>query len=258
VKNLLRLGLVLACATAWGYDFAALKPQGYVSDFAQALDAASRQRLERASKLLEEATGVQLALVTLPALAGEPIEDVANTLFRKWGIGQKGKNDGLLLLLVPPERRFRLEVGYGLEEILPDGYSGSLLRSMGPALRERRYGEALEDAVAELSSRIAQAKGVALEQVPRPRRPRQQESPFPLLAALAGLAVFGLLTGLIGRRAARRGSGGLLPGLIIGAILGRSFGSSSDGGGFGGFDSGDSFGGFGGGDSGGGGASGSW
>jgi uncharacterized protein len=261
VKKLPRLCLclALACAAAPGYDFAGLKPQGYVSDFAGVVDAGSRAQLERYAKRLEEATGVQLALVTLPTLAGEPLEEVANVLFRKWGIGHKERNDGLLLLLVPRDRRFRLEVGYGLEPIIPDGYAGSVLRAMGPALRTGNYGEALREAAHDLGSRIAQAKRVALEPAPVRRRPPRKESPIPLLALLGGVMVFAVLSGLRGSRRAYRGSGGgwLLP-LIAGAIVGRTWGSSRGGGGFGGFDSSDSFGGFGGGDSGGGGASGSW
>jgi uncharacterized protein len=77
-----------------------------------------------------------MALVTIATLEGEPIEDVANTIFRAWGVGQKGKNEGILLLLSIGDRRSRLEVGYGLEPILPDGLAGSILREMRPALRQ--------------------------------------------------------------------------------------------------------------------------
>src|SRR5260370_42600679 len=83
-----------------------------------------------------------MALVNIPSAEGEPIEDVANTIFRAWGVGQKGKNEGILLLLAIGDRRNRIEVGYGLEPILPDGFVGSVLREMRPALREQRYGEA--------------------------------------------------------------------------------------------------------------------
>jgi uncharacterized protein len=186
---------------------------------------------------------------------------VANTLFRKWGIGQKGANSGLLLLLVPRERRFRLEVGYGLEEFIPDGYAGSVLRAMRPALREGQYGEALLAGAHELGARIAAAKNVKLAEAPAHRqRQRTREAPVPVAAVLGGLVVFALLSGAMGVRRSRHyhGGGGWLPALLLSGLVSRSWGSSHGRGGFGGYDSGDSFGGFGGGDSGGGGASSDW
>src|SRR5580700_593978 len=120
MKKCLRLSVLLAlgAAAAGAVDWTALKPQGYVSDFAGVIDAASRQQLENYCGVVERSTGAQIALVTLPSLQGEPIEDVANTIFRAWGVGQKGKNEGILLLLAIQDRRNRLEVGYGLEPIL--------------------------------------------------------------------------------------------------------------------------------------------
>jgi uncharacterized protein len=250
------------CARA--FDFAALKPQGYLSDFAGVVDSEQRARLEQYCARLEKAAGVQLALVTLPSLEGEPIEDVANALFRAWGVGRKQTHEGVLLLLAIRDRRSRLEVGYGLEPILPDGFAGSILRSMRPALREQRYGEALLAAAAQIGARIAEAKGVPLDS-PQPPPARSQPADsigLWLLLAIPLFLALSVLGGLIqGRRRLGRssGAGDLLTGLLVGSLMGRSIGyRSRGGGGFGGFDSGDSFGGFGGGDSGGGGASSSW
>jgi uncharacterized protein len=252
---------LLACGLARAYDFAGLKPEGYLSDFARVVDAQARQQLERYAKLVEDSTGAQMAFVTLPTLAGEPIEDVAIDLFRKWGIGQKDKHTGLLLLLVPRERRMRLEVGYGLGGIIPDGYAGSVLRAMRPALREGQYGEALLAGAHELGARLAAAKNVTLAEAPQPSRRRPaREAPVPVAAVLGGLVVLALLSGAVGARRRRyyHGGGSWLPALLLTGLASRSWGSSRGGGGFGGYDSGDSFGGFGGGDSGGGGASSDW
>ena len=94
------LCVLLSLAVAAGaVDFAALQPQGYVSDFARVVDPAARTAMEAYCARVEAQTGAQIAVVTLQTLAGEPIEDVANALFRKWGIGKKGTNEGLLLLL---------------------------------------------------------------------------------------------------------------------------------------------------------------
>ena len=103
----------ILASTAQAVDWKALKPQGYVSDFAEVIDAASKRQLEAYCATVERSTGVQIALVTIPSLEGEPIEDVANTIYRAWGVGQKGKNEGVLLLLVdqrppqPPRSRLR-------------------------------------------------------------------------------------------------------------------------------------------------------
>lgn len=259
MAKLLRLcaGLALLAA-ALGADTKTLRPQGYVSDFSGVIDPAGREQLARYCAAVERATGAQIALVTLPSLEGEPIEDAANRLFRAWGVGQKGTDEGAMLLLVTGDRRSRLEVGYGLEPYIPDGFAGGLLREMRPALREQRYGEALLVAAYTLGSRIAQAKGVAIDaDAPRPQ-PRQSNGAIPWPLLLGGLLLLFLL--MQGRGNARYGGGGggFLPGLILGSLMGHSNMGGRGGGGFGGFDSGDSFGGFGGGDSGGGGASSDW
>lgn len=254
--------LLALAAPAPAFDFTALKPEGYVSDFARVLDADSRRRLEDYCARLEKATEVQLALVTLPSLHGEPIEDVANALFRAWGIGSKKTNEGVLLVLAIRDRRSRLEVGYGLEPVIPDGYAGSVLRAMRPALREQRYGEGLLAAASELGERIAQAKGVKLD-APSPsgdRRPAGEELPvwfWAFVAAIPALLLWGAAAAPRRRLYRQASTQGDLAALMLGTLLSRSGGGRS-GGGFGGFDSSDSFGGFGGGDSGGGGASSSW
>jgi uncharacterized protein len=245
------------CTAALAVDWKALQPQGYVNDFAGVIDGASRAELTRYCGAVEQATGAQFAFVTIQTLKGEPVEDVANTLYRAWGVGQKGKNEGLLLLLVTGDRRSRLEVGYGLEPVIPDGFAGNVLREMRPALRQNNYGEAMLAAAHTLGERVAAAKGVSLQTAPQRRIRREAHDSIPWPMILGGLIFLLFLMG--GRRGRRRyrGGGGFLPGLILGQVLGRSWGGSGHGG-FGGYDSGGGFGGFGGGDSGGGGASSNW
>src|SRR5579863_2486104 len=185
MRTLLRLcAVALVCTgAARAVDWKALQPQGYLSDFAGVVDAASRSQLEQYCAGVERSTGAQIALVTIPTLAGEPIEDVANALFRAWGVGEKGKNEGVLLLLATQDRRSRLEVGYGLEPSITDGMAGSILREMRPALRQQQYGEALKAAAEVIGSRVAQAKGVPLDlAIERHIRPRPSDSiPWPML-----------------------------------------------------------------------------
>jgi uncharacterized protein len=242
----------LAAGTLFAVDWKALKPEGYVSDFARAIDAQSKAALEQYCAEVESSTGAQIALVTLPSLQGEPVEDVANTIFHAWGVGSKGKNEGIMLLLSTGDRRSRLEVGYGLEPVIPDGFAGSILDEMRPALRQQQYGQAMMAAAQTIGSTIAKAKGVAIKtQLPRRiYRSPANSIPWPLI--LGGLAIlFWLIRG-------GGAGGGFLPGLILGNMMGRSTFGGRSGGGFGGYDSGDGFGGFGGGDSGGGGASSDW
>lgn len=257
---LLRFCALLCClsALASAVDWKAYKPQGYVSDFAGVVDAQSKTALEQYAGAVERATGAQMALVTIPTLEQEPIEDVANTLYRAWGIGQKGKNEGILLLLVTRERRSRLEVGYGLEPILPDGFSGSILREMRPALRQGQYGEAMMAAAQQIGSTIAHAKNVSLNaNLPRRVRSSQPGDSIPWPLILGGILLLFWLVRAGGRRGGG-GFGGFLTGMILGNMMSRSSYGGRSSGGFGGFDSGGGFGGFGGGDSGGGGASSSW
>jgi uncharacterized protein len=257
MNKLLRAGVLFVCvlASAWAVDWKALKPEGYVSDFARVIDAQSKQALEQYAGRVEQATGVQMALVTIRTLEGEPVEDVANTIFRAWGVGHKGKNDGIMLLLSVGDRRSRLEVGYELEPILPDGFAGSILRDMRPALRQGQYGDAMMAAAQTIGTKVAQAKNVSLDaELPRRVRPSHNSIPWPLL--LGGLF---LLIWLMRSGGRRGGGGGFWTGLLLGNLMSRSGYGGRGSGGFGGFDSGDGgFGGFGGGDSGGGGASSDW
>lgn len=252
---------VICAGAALPVDWKLLKPQGYVSDFAGVVDAGSKSQLEQYCAQVERATGAQVALVTIPSLEGEPVEDVANTIFRAWGIGKKGQDNGIMLLLSTGDRRSRLEVGYGLEPYLPDGFDGSILREMRPALRQAQYGEAMMAAAQTIGSRIAAAKGVSLDaNLPRRMRPQARDSiPWPMLLGGLFLLVWLMRAGSGGRRGGGGGGlGSFLPGLILGNMMGRSSWGGRGSGGFGGFDSGDGFGGFGGGDSGGGGASSDW
>jgi uncharacterized protein len=261
MMNWLRLAAAVALCAPSGLavDWKTLQPQGYVSDFAKVVDPATRARLESYCGAVERTAGAQMALVTIQSLEGEPIEDVANTIFRAWGVGQKGKNEGIMLLVAIGDRRTRLEIGYGLEPILPDGLAGSILRNMRPAMRQRDYGDAMMAAAQTIGGTIAEAKHVSIgESLPRRVHGSPKDSiPWPVL--IGGVLMLLWLMRSGGPRGyGGGGGGGFLPGLILGNMMGRGSWGSRSSGGFGGFDSGDGFGGFGGGDSGGGGASGDW
>ena len=239
-------------------DWKALKPEGYLSDFAHVIDPRAKSALEEYAGEVERSTGAQMAFVTVQTLDGEPIEDVANDLFRGFGIGQKKQDNGVLLLLVIGDRRSRLEIGHGLEPILPDGLDGMVLVNMRPALRAGQYGEAMLAAAQTIGGIIAKDKGVTITTQMPQRRVREHPArsiPWPLI--LGAIVLFGLFT----RGGFGGGGTGFLSGMLLGSMMSGGRRRDYGGGGWGGFGSdsgGGGFGGFGGGDSGGGGASSDW
>lgn len=260
--------LIFLATPALAVDWKALKPQGYVSDFAGVIDGASRAELNSYAERVQQATGAEMAFVTLKSLEGEPIEDVTNDIFHAWGVGQKGQDNGVMWLLSIGDHKSRLEVGPGLGEAIPDGMAGLLLDDMRPALRQGQYGPALLAAAERLGETIARSKNVALAAPPpaqyHVRRSTGDSIPWPLIL----FGIFFLIV-ILRRGGGNRfggggfgGGGGFWTGMLLGQLLGGGRGGGyGGGGGFGGFDSGGSgggFGGFGGGDSGGGGASSDW
>jgi uncharacterized protein len=270
LKRLLTVFLIVCCGALASAQNRPpeLKPDGYVNDYASVIPFTQEQELERYLASVEQQTSAEVVVVLVNSLNGEPIEDYANQLFRRWGIGKKGKNEGVLLLLAVDDRRSRIEVGYGLEPAIPAGSAGSILRTMRQALRAGDYPAAADQGAREIVGRIATYKGISVSgEVPAPRpvrqTPREQPSPFAGLNKMFVLILIGFVLLMFlrggggggGSRRRRFGGGPVifLPGM--GGLGG--FGGGSSGGGFGGYDSG-GFGGFGGGDSGGGGSSSDW
>lgn len=269
----LLLLIVLATAGFFSADAQSLpKPTGYVSDFAHVVSPEDQNKLEIFCGRVERELGVQFALVTIDSLNGQPIEDYAIKLARQWGVGDKKTNQGVLLLLAIQDRKSDIETGRGIEPLLGDGFSGSILRSLRPDLRSGNYGAALNTAAHDMARQIAQAKGVAFQDdAPVPERRHEVDDSgnhgFPGWLIVAGIFFVLWLLGRGGRRGGRgggSGGSGIWTGLLLGNLLSggmRGGGSRSDwgsGGGFGGGSGGGGFGGFGGGDFGGGGANSNW
>jgi uncharacterized protein len=242
-----------------------LSPQGYVNDFAGVIDSDSRQRITALCEELDQKADAQLAVVTIHTLEGDTAQNFANRLFEKWGVGPKGKDRGVMVLLGVDDHKYWTEVGYGLEPILPDGKVGGFGRQMLPLLRQNQYGAALLEISFQIAATIAEDRGVTLTQRTPGATPPPAESPEPsifgippaLLNLLILLLIFGgwrllaFLFALGGLSRSRRG-GGYRGGWWMGPTGGWG------GGGYGGSSGGGGFGGFGGGASGGGGAGGSW
>ena len=134
------------------------KPAGYVTDSARVLSDADAKLLENRCGRFDYAHRAQIAIVTVPSLKGEPIEKAALDLFKKWGIGRKGIDDGLLLTLSVEDRRSRITVGYGLEKTITTSVATSILEAMKPDLRARRYAAALDRALDSLEKLLPAGK----------------------------------------------------------------------------------------------------
>ncbi|MNI07535.1 hypothetical protein D3C73_605450 [compost metagenome] len=263
----LLLGLVLWLAAlptvAADIRFPALT--GRVVDDAQLLTPQQEQALTGKLAALEQQTGDQLVVVTLPSLQDQEIEDFGYQLGRHWGIGQKENDGGALLIVAPNERKVRIEVGYGLEGVLTDAYSSLIIRNdILPAFRQGDYAGGIlagtDAIIAQLTADPAEAQARA-----EAAKSAAAERPKPVLPAIVILLIFAFLFfSMVGAAAGgrrRRGRGdGLSPILIWAAseaLKDRHRGGRGGwgGGGFGG--GGGGFGG-GGGGFGGGGASGGW
>ncbi len=235
-----------------------IHPQGYVTDLAEVVEPATQQRLEALGKELQDKTGAQIAIVTVHSLEGMQREEYAVELFKRLGVGGKTDDRGVLLLLAPQERQYRIEVGYGLEPVINDARAGDIGRDMVPYLRQNDYSAAIDLASRQIAQLIAADRGVKLDTNPRPAVSPDAGTGSSSLPSWAPLliiiAVFLLLRALSGGRRRRRGPGFWW----IGPMGGGGWGGGGVGGSSGGWGGGGGFGGFGGGSSGGGGAGGSW
>lgn len=235
------------------------QPTNYVSDFAGVLSPQTENSLNALCLQVDRQAHAQIAVVAIKSLDGEPIENFATALEDKWKVGKKGTDRGILLLFATGDRKYRFEVGYGLEGILPDGRVGTIGRQMVPYLQQNNYDAAISMAVQQVAGIIATDAGVTLTTPTHTYRTGPQPQPL----TLGQLLMLGVVLLLVIFFLARFGGSGLL-GFLIGMFLGgggggRGGGWGGGGGGFGGGGGdGGGFGGFGGGSSGGGGASGSW
>ena len=236
------MAIFLIATCAFGNDFP--RPAGAVNDFAGVISPRYEQSMESLAREIIEKAGASVVVVTMKEIGGDDPASYANRLYEAWGIGTKGEDKGVLIFLALQERSIRIETGYGVEGILPDGLVGEILdRYVIPSLKTGDYDKGLSSAMVAVSSVIAKDAGVSLTGVPQTRknsvsRQKKGSSVFSLIMLLIVMSL------LLGTRQGRR----MLPFLLLMLLMGGRGG----GGGFGGFGGG--FGGFGGGMSGGGGA----
>jgi uncharacterized protein len=246
---------------------------GVITDTASVIDAATRQRITALSNELYAKANARISVAVIDSLNGDDIDSYSNALFHSWGIGKKGSDRGVLIVLAVKDHKYRVEVGYGLEAILPDGRVGGFGREVVPYLKQQQYGLAVEKLARKIAGVIADDSHVTLNTLPQQAPARSQpvtsapaKIPMSSTARMVviiiflifPLMIFGTVFYIIYRIVKNKA----LPAFMTSNTSGRSnwndsssssssFDSSSS-------DSGSSDSGFSGGDSGGGGASGSW
>jgi len=251
ILALLILGMGLSTAVAGAVGPSLPKQSGFVNDFARVISQKDHQRLTALLTELEQKTGAEITVVTVKSIAPDDIETVANALFHQWGIGKKGRDNGVLLLMALEEKKVRIEIGYGLEGTITDGTVGAILdQRILPHFRNGDIGQGLLSGAATVASLIAQESGVVLTGAVATRPQPPKGNP------LGNIIFLFLMGGLFFLLGPSRFFSILFWMLLLGAGGGRSSYGNHYGGGFGSFGGG--FGGFGGGLSGGGGASRGW
>jgi len=201
------------------------KPEGYVNDFAGVLSPAARNLLTALCTEVDQKAKAQIAVVTVKSLGGKPIEDYSIALATKWGIGPKQSASGVLVLLAVDDRKDRIEVGYGLEPILPDGKVGGFLREAVPYLRDGNYDAAMLLMTRRVADVIAQDRGVTLSattSLPAARTSYSKPTrngPSAIGAFLILIFIIFLLSKMFGGRGGRGGRGGWIGPMIGGMMM---------------------------------------
>lgn len=246
----------------------ALKPQGYVDDFANVLSASARAQITQLCTEVDQKAQAQIAVVTVRTLNGQSAFDYSLNLAMRWGVGPKQKDRGVLILVATEDHKYYTQVGYGLEGILPDGKVGGFGREAVPYFRQNNYDAGLLLMTKRVADVIAADRKIALSEEPAvappvnaPSEGSGSEAPATstelIIVLILLFVIFRIIrafafAGSSGRYYRRRSGG-----WWIGPMLG-GFGGGFGGGGWSGGGGGGGFGGFGGGSFGGGGAGGSW
>jgi uncharacterized protein len=264
LRALLLLLLLAVAAPAAAQNFPKLT--GRVVDTADLLTPQDEAALTQKLETLEQSTHRQLVVATVPDLQGYPVEDYGTQLGRTWGIGQKGANNGVILLIAKNDRKIRIEVGYGMEPIINDALAGRIIRNqITPRFKQGDFAGGINagaDAIIEQLRAPPEEQEKRIQAAAVEQRQSHDESGsfFPLIF-WGIILLFVILPAIRGSRRGRRYRGSGWPVMLWGPGLGGGWGGgSSSGSSWGGFSGGGGGGGFsgGGGSFGGGGASGGW
>lgn len=228
------------------------KLKGHVNDYANVLSSNEKSTLENFLTEFEKKTSTQVALLTIESLQGENLEDYSIRVVDNWKLGQKDRDNGVLLLVSMQEKKMRIEVGYGVEGALTDAKSSYVINNyIVPDFKQGNFYTGISTGIAAITGIISEEFTITDEQITQSRQKRKKSKgqlPFGFI-----IFIFMMVFSRLGRGRGRGGRGGLLTALFFSGLLNGGGSNRGGGGGFGG-------GGFsgGGGGFGGGGASGGW
>jgi len=173
-------------------------PRHYVEDYANVINSSDEQSLNGVLQELEQKTGAQYIVLTVETTGGVPIEDFAIGLAEKWKLGQKGKDNGMLFVLAKNDRKYRFEVGYGLEGFITDQYCGTVGRDvLVPYLKRGDYGGGIYQANLQVVQKIADASGItltALHKLSPQKKENQYKQGGVLFLCSCALILFGVVS----------------------------------------------------------------
>lgn len=180
------LALLTSAGAAGAQDLPA--PAGHVNDLAGLLDAEVRDRLEQRLRDVEAKTSSEVAVATVPSLGGVSIEEYASRLFKQWGVGQEKTDNGVLILVAPNEREMRIEVGYGLEGVLPDGLAGQIRdEAFLPRFRDGDYAGGITAGVGRIADIVERNQVLSPEEL---ERFNESQDDVPVFVLVPFLGIF--------------------------------------------------------------------
>ncbi|MEM3154414.1 MAG: TPM domain-containing protein [Candidatus Woesearchaeota archaeon] len=163
MRNSLLMILLLATSV-----FAMPQPSGWVNDYANILSLEEKMQLNALIESIEKNTTAEIAIITVKSLEGKPVEEVALNYLTAWGIGKKANNNGVVILVAPTERKYRIEVGYGAEGVITDARAGRIGREiLALYFKEGKYGEGLIAAIEEIGGLLKNDPDIVATYSPR-------------------------------------------------------------------------------------------
>ena len=170
---------------------------GRVNDFANVIDPSTEAEIDRRLNQLEQQTSSEIAVATVQSLNGMSVDEYANRLFKQWGVGRAKQDNGVLVLVAPNEREMRIEVGYGLEGVLPDGLAGQVIRDdFTPRFREDDYSGGIRNGVNHLVDIVEKHQVLTADEIARLNESSGDDMPIWILVPFFGLFVtigFGMI-----------------------------------------------------------------
>ena len=193
------------------------KPSGRVNDFANVIDQSVESEIDSRLDLLEQQTSSEIAVATVTSLDGMSVDEYANRLFKEWGVGQAKQDNGVLVLVAPKERDMRIEVGYGLEGVLPDGLAGQVIRErFTPRFRDGDYSGGIRNGVTHLADIVQKHQVLTAEEIAALNQPGVDVLPWILIPFLGLFVTIGF--GMLGIGLSAKAGFPLLFGSLFGGI----------------------------------------